>query len=162
MQSDPDSMGGLHLNQLLSECIADCELAAAIEARSRLVQISNKRQLFRQGQSPERLFLLKSGEVVLTSRHDDGSVLGFRAIPGSLIGLPAVAGNQPYTMTATVTRYSELHAISIWTFREIVGTNPRLSLRVLEILAAEVRSARLLVTTALSSIASPKQLSTSQ
>jgi CRP-like cAMP-binding protein len=152
LQANPDSIGGLHLNHLLSECVADCELAAAIEARSRLVQISKKRQLFRQGQSPDRLFLLRAGEVVLTTRRTDGAVLGFRAVAGSLIGLPAIAGNQPYSMTATVTRYSQLHAISMQTFRELVGMNPRLSMRVSEILAAEVRSARLQLAAALSSV----------
>ena len=55
-------------------------------------------------------------------------------------------------MTATAAKNSLLHAISISAFREIVGSNPRLSLRVLEILAADVRSARLLVSTALSSV----------
>lgn len=135
-----------------SECVADCELAAAIEACSKLHRISNKRQLFRQGQPADKLFLLQSGEVVLTSRLPDQSVVGFRATPGSLIGLPAIAGNQPYSMTATVRKYSELYFISLGTFREIVGKNPRLSFRVLEILAAEVRSARLQVATALSMI----------
>jgi CRP-like cAMP-binding protein len=140
------------LDQFLSECVADCELAAAVEARSKLHQISNKRQLFRQGQAADRLFLLHAGEVVLTSRLPDSSVLGFRAIPGSLIGLPAVAGNQPYSMTASVKKYSELYSISIATFREIVGNNPRLSSRVLEILAAEVRSARLQFANALHTV----------
>lgn len=144
--------GGLPLNQLLSECVADCELAAAIEARSRLVQIDRRRILFRQGQSPDRLFLLQTGEVVLTSKLADSSVLGFRAVPGSLIGLPAIAGDQPYSMTATTTKDSSVHAISVAIFRELVGRNPRLSFRVLEILAAEVRSARLLASAALSSV----------
>jgi hypothetical protein len=53
-----------------------------------------------------------------------------------------------------VTKNSDLHAISVSTFREIVGSNPRLSFRVLEILAGEVRSARHLASTALSTIAS--------
>lgn len=140
------------MNQLLHECVADNELSDAIEARSRLQQMTSRRVLFRQGQEPCRLFLLKEGEVVLTSKLPDGSVVGFRAIPGCLIGLPAIAGNHPYSMTATVTKYSLLHAISMGMFREIVGRNPRLSFRVLEILAAEVRSARLLVATALSSV----------
>lgn len=140
------------MDQLLSECVADCELAAAIEARSKLLQIDCRRVLFRQGQLPDRLFLLQAGKVVLTSKLPDSSVLGFRAVPGSLIGLPAVAGNQPYSMTATATRDSGLHAISIPIFREIVGRNPRLSFRVLEVLAAEVRSARLLASAALSSV----------
>ena len=89
---------------------------------------------------------------MLTSKLADESVLGFRVVPGSLIGLPAIAGSWPYSMTATVTKNSDLHAISIHTFREIVGSNPRLLFRVLEILAAEVRSTRLLVSTALSSV----------
>lgn len=141
---------------LLSECVADCELAAAIEARSTLLRIETRRILFRQGQEPNRLFLLSAGEIVLTTKQPNGSTLGFRAVPGSLIGLSAVAGNQPYSVTATVARNSELYAISISTFRELVGRNPRLSFRVLEILAAEVRSARLLIATALSSVALPQ------
>jgi CRP-like cAMP-binding protein len=140
----------------LSECVADCELAAAIEARSTLLRIETRRILFRQGQEPNRLFLLSAGEIVLTTKQPNGSTLGFRAVPGSLIGLSAVAGNQPYSVTATVARNSELYAISISTFRELVGRNPRLSFRVLEILAAEVRSARLLIATALSSVALPQ------
>ncbi|WP_109489511.1 cyclic nucleotide-binding domain-containing protein [Occallatibacter savannae] len=140
------------MNQLLSECVADCELADAIVARSRLQQISAKRILFRQNQSPSLLYLLRAGEVILTSKLPDKSVVGFRAIPGALIGLPAVAGNHAYSMTATVTKCSELNAISVAAFREIIGNNPRLSFRVLEILAAEVRSARLVLATALSSV----------
>jgi CRP-like cAMP-binding protein len=118
--------------------------------------METRRILFRQGQEPNRLYLLSAGEIVLTTKQSNGTTLGFRAVPGSLIGLPAVAGNQPYTMTATVTRHSELYAISVGTFRELVGRNPRLSFRVLEILAAEVRSARLLMSTALSSVALPQ------
>lgn len=72
------------------------------------------------------------------SKLPDSSGLGFRAIPGSLIGLPAIAGNQPYTMTATVTKQATLRSISVTAFREITGSNPRLSFRVLEILASEV------------------------
>lgn len=151
--------GWLALTQPLSECVADCELAAAIEARSQLQRISNKRHLFRQGQTADKLFLLHSGEVVLTSRMPDNSVLGFRALPGSLLGLPAIAGTLPYTMSASVRRYSELYSISLTTFREIVGRNPRLSSRVLEILAAEVRSARLQVSRALSTVKAGAALS---
>ena len=156
MQAILTPKGRLGLPSLLSECVADCELAAAIEARSTLLRFEPKRTLFRQGQDPSRLFLLSAGEVVLTTKQQNGSILGFRAVPGSLIGLPAVAGNQPYSMTATVTRNSEMYAISVSTFRELVGRNPRLSFRVLEILAAEVRSARLLIATALSSVALPQ------
>ena len=136
---------------LLSGCVADCELADAIAALSNLHQVTAKHVLFRQGDPPSRLLLLKAGEVILTIRLGDNSVMGFRAAPGSLMGLPAVAGNQPYTMTATVTKNSELYAISVASFRMIVGGNPRLSYRVLELLASQVRSTRLLLCTPLPS-----------
>jgi CRP-like cAMP-binding protein len=140
------------MEPILSECVADVELADAIEARSTLMHVGARRVLFRQGQEASRLYLLKAGEVVLTSRLPDKATVGFRAVPGSLIGLPAVAGNQPYCMSATVTKDADLHAISNMVFREIVGQNPRLSFKVLQILAAEVRSARLLISAALSSV----------
>jgi CRP-like cAMP-binding protein len=135
---------GLALHTLISECVTDCELVDAIEALSKSRQVRAKHILFRQGEPPSRLFLLRTGEVVLTSRRADKSVLGFRAAPGSLIGLSAIAGNQPCCMTATVTKNSDLHAISIETFRGIVENNPRLSSRVLQVLASELRSARFL------------------
>ena len=138
---------------LISVTLPDATSTDTIdESRSQLTKISNKRRLFRQGQTADKLFLLHAGEVVLTSKQPNGSVIGFRAVPGSLIGLPAIAGNQPYSMSATVRRYSEIYSISLGTFREIVGKNPRLSFRVQEILAAEVKSARLQVSNALSTV----------
>lgn len=52
-------------------------------------------------------------------------------------------------MTATVTKNSDLYSISTRIFREIIGSSPRLSSKVLQVLAAEVRSARLLMCPAL-------------
>lgn len=127
---------GLHI--LHSECAMSGELADAIEALSELRQITAKRILFRQGQPPDRLFLLKAGQVIMTRRLDDNSVIGFRAVPGSLIGLSAIAGSLPYSMTATVTKRSLLHTISLPTFREIVGSNPSVSFRVRKSLASSV------------------------
>lgn len=138
------------MNRLYSESVADCELASAIEACSQLQRFTKGRVLFRQGQAPDRLYLLEAGEVVLTCRLANKSVGGYRAIPGSLLGLPAIAGSQPYSMSAMVTRNSTFHVISLASFRQIVGSNPRLSFRALEILAAEVTAARWLICRALS------------
>jgi len=55
-------------------------------------------------------------------------------------------------MTATVRKCAELYSISLGTFREIVGKNPRLAFRVLEILEAEVKSARVQVANALTTV----------
>jgi len=130
------------LIQPASERVDDCELAAAVEARSTLLKIGNRRKLFRQGQAAERIFLLRKGEVVLTLKLSDGSVLGFKVLPGTFVGLVAVAGNQPYSMTATVAAESELHAISKTAFQDVVGQNARLSSRVQQLLD-EAKSVRL-------------------
>lgn len=119
--------GFVALVQPATEYLDHCEFTAAIEARSALLRIAHRRKLFEQGQRPNRLFLLRTGEVTLTFRQADGSVSGFRAVPGAFIGLVALASDQPYSMTATASRDSELHAISKEVFREIMDRNPRLS-----------------------------------
>ena len=50
------------MNRLYSESVADCELASAIEARSQLQRLMKGRVLFRQGQAPDRLYLLEQAK----------------------------------------------------------------------------------------------------
>jgi CRP-like cAMP-binding protein len=68
--------------------------------------------------------------------------MNLRAGPGSLLGLPALVGNQPYTLTAIVLRCSVVGYVSRRDFEATVRAEPSLSLNVCQVLAAEVRSAR--------------------
>jgi len=61
---------------------------------------------------------------------------------GSLIGLPAIIGSKPYTMTATASCAVEVRQLSADDFTQMMQDEPRLSLNVLQILAGEIQSAR--------------------
>jgi CRP-like cAMP-binding protein len=58
------------------------------------------------------------------------------------LGLPGLIGNQPYTLAAIARKDAELRFVPREEFTNLMQTSPRLSLKVLEVLASEVRSAR--------------------
>jgi len=61
---------------------------------------------------------------------------------GSVLGLPAVVGNQPYSLTASALKGAELAFVNGEEFSALMLSTPSLSMSVLRILAAEVRNAR--------------------
>jgi CRP-like cAMP-binding protein len=65
-----------------------------------------------------------------------------RTSAGSLLGLPGVIGNEPYTMTAMARKDSEVGFVTRNDFEELLNAEPLLYPKVLQVLAAEVRSAR--------------------
>ena len=99
--------------------------------------------MFRQGDAPEQLFILHQGEATLTMHAPDGDlVFSVPAAVGSLLGLPGLVGNQPYTLTATAHAGAEVSSVAREAVMELMRTDPSVSLNVLKVLAAEVRSAR--------------------
>jgi CRP-like cAMP-binding protein len=61
---------------------------------------------------------------------------------GSLLGLPAIIGNEKYTLTATACRGSDIRFVTREDFEDLIRQKPSLSQLLLHVLAAEVRSAR--------------------
>jgi CRP-like cAMP-binding protein len=101
------------------------------------------RPLFKHGDSPSGVYIVKSGEVALTMESSSGrSLRVFSAGPGSLLGLPAVVGNQPYTLTAKARKGSSIRFVTRDDFEDLIMAQPSLQFDVLRILSAEVRSAR--------------------
>ena len=124
--------------------VADPELIAALEERSTLIPCDGERVLFRQGDPATGVFLLREGAVTVTmTAISDEPVLSLQAAPGSLLGLPGVIANQPYSLTARAHKGSRVFFMGRDAFTELMSTNPQLSLKVLQVLAAEVRTARL-------------------
>lgn len=62
--------------------------------------------------------------------------------PGSLLGLPGLVGNRSYTLSAAARRGSEVSFVSKNDFSQLMLTEPSLSMKILRVLAAEVRTAR--------------------
>ncbi len=126
-----------------SAFIADRELIEALEKRAATVACEEDRILFRQGELPAGLFMLRAGRATLSMSSPTGEVVMCVPVsPGSVLGLPGLIGNQPYTLTAKAFKGAELNFVTREDFSQMMLTEPSLSLRVLRVLAAEVRTAR--------------------
>jgi CRP-like cAMP-binding protein len=126
-----------------SAFLADPELIEALGIRSVPITCGADRILFHQGEAPQGLYILQQGEVTLTMDSASGAtIISSRATSGSLLGLPGLIGNEPYTLTAVAHNGARLGFVSRDEFTGLMQTNPLLSLKVLQVLAAEVRSAR--------------------
>ena len=122
---------------------ADSELIQALEKRSEPISCSESHTLFSQGEAPRGVYILKSGEASLIKQSASGYiVMSFHAPAGSLLGLPAIIGNEPYTLSAFARKGSDVSFVTRHDFEELVQEEPSLYPKVLQVLAAEVRSAR--------------------
>ncbi len=126
-----------------SAFVADQDLLDALEKHSTTVVCDQDRVLFRQGDEPAGLYVLRSGSATLTMTSLTGEVILKTAVTaGALLGLPGFIGGQPYSLTAQVLKGARLGYINRDDFADLMLGNPSLSIKVLSVLAAEVRSAR--------------------
>ena len=96
--------------------------------------------LFRRGDSPKGVFLLVSGKVTLSA--GGAATVHHPCLPGCLLGLPATVGNRSYGLTAKCAEDCECIRVSHEEFTALLCANPAFCLRVVEILANEVRELR--------------------
>jgi CRP-like cAMP-binding protein len=123
--------------------LANPELIVALERRSTAISCNGERVLFRQGDAPVGVYILHKGEVTLTLESAKGKpILSTQAGAGSLLGLPGLVGNEPYSLTAVARKGAELSFVTRDQFTALMQSDPLLSLKILQVLAAEVRSAR--------------------
>jgi CRP-like cAMP-binding protein len=126
-----------------SAFVADPDLILTLENRSTTISCGEDRVLFRQGEIPDGLYILNRGELALTMASLNGEpVMQMQAAAGSLLGLPGVISGEPYTLTAVARNGARLSFVSRDEFTNLMQTNPLMALKMLEVLAAEVRSAR--------------------
>jgi CRP-like cAMP-binding protein len=127
--------------------VADSTLTRALEKRSTSVLCVKGQTLFKQGDAPKGLYILKSGKASLVMKAEDGvEVLHLTVGPGSILGVPAVVGKDSYTLSAMARPGSEVGFITREDFEDLIQSEPLLFPKVLEVLAAEVRSARIALT----------------
>jgi CRP-like cAMP-binding protein len=126
-----------------SAFVAAPELIEALEKRSTTISCGEDQVLFNQGEIPAGLYILNQGETTLTMTSPTGEQLvSVQAPAGSLLGLPGLIGNEPYTLTATARNGAQLSFISRDEVTSLMRTDSTLALKMLQVLAAEVRSAR--------------------
>ena len=126
-----------------SSFVAEKELVDALEKRSSTVVCEEQRKLFVQGGTPNGLYILRKGAAVLSMESPTGGTLmSITLHPGSLLGLPALIGNEPYTLSGSADAGTELGFVTREDFNSLMLSDPTLAVRVLRVLAAEVRTAR--------------------
>lgn len=139
-----DGAHGVHTVKLdPAAFLAEPELLSALEAHSASIHCNEERVLFLQGEAPAGLYILRAGSASLIMTAPTGEqVVDTPVLPGALLGLPGVIGNQPYTLTGIANKGAELGFVSTQDFSALMLADPALSLKVLRVLAAEVRAAR--------------------
>jgi len=126
-----------------SAFLADPELIAGLGKKATAMVCATERVLFQQGDSPSGVYLLMKGAARLTMQSPEGKLLvSVEVLKGSLLGLPGLLGNQPYTLTATALPGAQVGFVPRDQFTSLMQTEPAIALKILSVLAAEVRSAR--------------------
>jgi CRP/FNR family transcriptional regulator, cyclic AMP receptor protein len=126
-----------------SAFVADPALIQILFSRSTPVSCHEDHVLFRQGDAPVGLYILKSGAATLSMSSQVGKeLISSHAVSGSLLGLPGLIGNEPYSLTAIAHAGAQVGFIDRAAFTSLMGTDSMLAFKVLQVLAAEVRTAR--------------------
>jgi CRP-like cAMP-binding protein len=126
-----------------SAFLADPQLIGALEPRAIELSCGAESVLFRQGDPPVGLYILHEGEVTLTMASAAGEeILSTQAVSGSLLGLPGLVSDAPYSLTAVARSGTKLGFVARDDFIALMKSDPLVALKVLQVLAAEVRSAR--------------------
>jgi len=122
---------------------ANNQLALLISALGRAVSVSKGTILFREGEEPRGVYVLRSGKARMSISGANGTFsVDLLAGKGSILGLPAVFADEPYSMTAELLQDSELVVVSRGLLLDHAGHNSDFALHVLHLLGEEVQAAR--------------------
>jgi CRP-like cAMP-binding protein len=123
--------------------LADPELIRALSEHATPIICDIDRILFQQDDPAVGLYILHEGEATLSMTSQQGqAILSVQARSGSLLGLPGLISSQPYSLTAVARAGARVSFLGRAEFTAIMQSNPTLAFKILQVLAAEVRSAR--------------------
>jgi len=126
-----------------SAFVADPDLLRVLETRATPVFCRTERLLFNQDEPVAGVYIIRDGGATLTMHSFDGRpIFSIEAPPGSLLGLPALISDQPYSLTAIAHAGAKVSFVGRTEFLALMQADPTLSLKMLKVLAAEVRTAR--------------------
>jgi CRP-like cAMP-binding protein len=123
--------------------LADSALIHALSEHATPIVCETDRVLFQQDDPAVGLYILQEGEATISMTSIQGqAVLSVEAREGSLLGLPGLISNQPYSLTAVAHAGARVSFLGRAEFTALMESNPTLAFKILQVLAAEVRSAR--------------------
>lgn len=123
--------------------LADPSLLRVLSQHAKPVDCKTDRVLFRQDDTVTGLYILHKGSIALSMTSQGGkTILSAEAKDGSLLGLPGLISKQPYSLTAVAHAGAKVSFLNHDEFTALMESGPALSFKILQVLAAEVRSAR--------------------
>jgi CRP-like cAMP-binding protein len=126
-----------------SAFVAGKELTEELERHSTPVSCARECLLFHQGDEPVGVYIVLKGRATLTMQSASGEViLRLKAGPGSVLGLPGVIANKPYSLTAVAQRGARVGFVTRNDFAAMMSEQAMFSLKVLQVLADHVHAAR--------------------
>jgi CRP-like cAMP-binding protein len=126
-----------------SAFVADPDLIHALLTRATPVVCDADRLLFNQDDPAAGVYILHQGSATLTMQtHDGQAIFSVQAKHGSLLGLPALISDQPYSLTAIARAGAQVSFVGRAEVFALMHSDPLHSLKMLQVLAAEVRTAR--------------------
>lgn len=126
-----------------SAFVADPALLQALQEHSTPVPCDTDRLLFQQDAAADGVYILHEGQGrLIMNAHDGRPIFSIDAMPGSVLGLPALVSDQPYSLSAIARAGAHVSFVSRTEFFALMHAQPALSLKMLQVLAAEVRTAR--------------------
>jgi CRP-like cAMP-binding protein len=127
-----------------SAFVADEKLIRALQPYASPIACGQDRILFNQGDAPTGVYIVHSGEVILTMRSPLGDVvMSMPAANHSLLGVPGLIGSVGYSLSAFAKSGAEVSFVPRDDFFRLMLAEPSISMMILQVLAAEVRTARL-------------------
>jgi len=124
----------------VQEHTAPPELRLALQAIGSSIERSKNSILFRRGDKPVGVFLVRQGRVSLSL---DGTSVASRTLgPGSVLGLPATLNRRPYSLTARVTEDCRLDFIGCEAVLRLLRENTFVCFQALQILGSEISDMR--------------------
>jgi CRP-like cAMP-binding protein len=121
---------------------ANKKLFKVLLGRAREFNCTDGRALYRQGDFPDGLFLIREGEAsLLRLSPADRIIASFRAGPGCVLGLAAAVQVLPYTLSANVRRDTKVGFVDLVEFHSLLQDDPSLYPQLLSLLASDFRTA---------------------
>jgi len=127
----------------LSAFVAEPDLLLALRRHEFPVDCLEDRVLFCQGDEPTGLYVFHSGAATMVLESADGTPIATVPMrPGALLGLQALVGGEPFSMTAAAKAGAQVGFVTYNAFLALMLSKPLLALMILRVLAAEVLSTR--------------------
>ncbi len=116
----------------------------------RTVSLRRGEILFREGEAPEGVYLLKAGRVELSIEASDGRSMTTRMVRrGQFFGLEALFANSGHDSTARALGAATVSFVPRAEFFAFLDANPDVGLRILLVLSEDLRSSYGMIRTTL-------------